>query len=186
MQALLKIAASGLVTAVMLTSCSSADPARETTTAVPGPSASIAAPTAPAEAPTPPDPADQQSATASPSPPPPSGSAEANGSGEAGKGADKWGRYGNQADACATVAANVASLLLVPLGFMTGVKDSELESLQDELDDVSRDVPPELTDDLDRIEHVLQRSAPDRDFDVTAFAEALEPVQDWLVEHCGE
>ncbi len=186
MQALLKIAASGLVTAVMLTSCSSADPARETTTAVPAPSASAAVPTAPAEAPTPPDPADKQSATASPSPAPPSGSTDAKGGGKAGKDAHLWGRYGDQADACAAVAANVASLLLVPLGFMTGVKDSDLQSLQDELDEFSRKVPPELTDDLDRIERLLKRSAPDRDFDVTAFAEALQPVQDWLAEHCGE
>jgi hypothetical protein len=184
-QALLKIAAGGLVTAVMLTSCTGADPARETTTAVPAPSASTAAPTAPAQAPTPPEPADKQSATASPSPPPPSGSTDAKGGG-AGKGAHVWGRYGDRADACAAVAANVASLLLVPLGFMTGVKDSELKSLQDELGDFSRDVPPALTDDLRRIERVLKRSAPDRDFDVTAFAEALQPVQDWLVEHCGE
>ncbi|MGM0930188.1 MAG: hypothetical protein ACQEXN_10800 [Actinomycetota bacterium] len=186
MQALLKIAAGGLVTAVMLTACSSADPARVTTTAVPAPSASTAVPTAPAEAPPPFDPAEEQSATASPSPTPPSGSTDAKGGGEAGKGSHLWGGYGDQADACAAVAANVASLLLVPLGFMTGVEDSELESLQDELDEFSREVPPELTDDLDRIEHLLERSAPDRDFDVTAFAEALEPVEDWLAEHCGE
>jgi hypothetical protein len=184
-QALLKIAAGGLVMAVMLTSCSG-DPVRETTTAVPAPSASTAVPTAPAEAPTPSEPADEKSATVSPSPTPPSGPTEAKGGGEAGKGSHRWGRYGDQADACAAVAANVASLLLVPLGFMTGVKDSELESLQDELDEFSREVPAELTDDLDRVEHLLEQSAPDRDFDVTAFAEALEPVQDWLAEHCGE
>jgi hypothetical protein len=185
-QALLKIAASGLVTAVMLTSCTSADPARETTTAVPAPSASTAAPAAPAKAPTPPGPADKQSGTASPGPRPTSGSTDAKGGGEAGKDAHAWGRYGDQADACAAVAANVASLLLVPLGFMTGVKDSELKSMQKELGEFSRKVPPELTDDLDRVERVLKRSAPDRDFDVTAFAEALRPVQDWLAEHCGE
>ncbi|MEV7649581.1 hypothetical protein [Arthrobacter sp. NPDC089319] len=97
-----------------------------------------------------------------------------------------WGRYGDRADACAAVAANVASLLLVPLGFMTGVKDSDLKSLQVELDEFSRKVPPELTDDLDRVERLLKKSAPDRDFDVAAFAEALQPVQDWLAEHCGE
>jgi hypothetical protein len=185
-QALLKIAAGGLVTAVMLTSCSSEDTSRESTTAVPAPSAPTAVPSAPAEAPTQPDPADQQSATASPSPTPPSGSTHAKENGEAGKGSVAWGRYGDRADACAAVAANVASLLLVPLGFMTGVDDSELESLQDELDEFSRGVPPQLTDDLDRVERLLEQSAPDRDFDVTAFAEALEPVQDWLAEHCGE
>jgi hypothetical protein len=187
-QALLKIAASGLVTAVMLTSCSSADPARETTTAVPAPSGSAAPqlPTSPAKAPTAPGPAEKQSATASPSPAPSSGSTHTKGSGDAGKDAHAWGRYGDQADACAAVAANVASLLLVPLGFMTGVKDSELQSLRDGVDEFSHKVPPELTDDLDRVERLLKRSAPDRDFDVTAFAEALQPVQDWLAEHCGE
>jgi hypothetical protein len=80
----------------------------------------------------------------------------------------------------------VASLLLVPLGFMTGVEDSQLESLQKELDEFSRGVPPELTDDLDRVEQLLEQAAPDHKIDVTAFAEALEPVQDWLAEHCGE
>jgi hypothetical protein len=187
-QALLKIAAGGVLTAVMLTSCSSADPATETTTAVPAPSASAApeVPAAPAETLSAPDPADEQSATASPSPTPPSGSTDSKGGGEAGKAAELWGRYGDQADACAAVAANVASLLLVPLGFMTGVEDSDLESLQDELDEFSRRVPPQLTDDLDRVEHLLDQAAPDRDFDVAAFADALKPVQDWLVEHCGE
>ena len=121
MQALLKIAASGLVTAVMLTSCSSANSASQPTTAVPAPSASAASqvPSAPAEAPAAPDPADDQAATAGPSPTPPSGSADAKEDGEANKSADLWGRYGDQADACAAVAANVASLLLVPLSFMT-------------------------------------------------------------------
>src|SRR6185312_696262 len=183
-QALLKIAAGGLVTAVMLTSCTGAGPARETTTAVPAPSASTAMPTAPA-APSPPDPSDKQSAAASPSPTPPSGAAGAKGGGEAGKGAHRWGRFGNQADACAAVAATTASLLLVPLGFMTGVKESDLKSLEDGLAEFSRMVPPELSDDLDRVERLLKRSAPDRDFDVTAFAEALKPVQDWLAEHCA-
>jgi len=68
---------------------------------------------------------------------------------------------------------------------MTGVKESDLKSLEDGLAEFSRMVPPELSDDLDRVERLLKRSAPDRDFDVTAFAEALKPVQDWLAEHCA-
>ncbi|MFT4471024.1 hypothetical protein ACMX2H_14065 [Arthrobacter sulfonylureivorans] len=187
MQALLKIAVSGLVMAAMLTSCSSANPASQPTTAVPAPSAPAASlPNASAEVPAAPDPADEQSATAAPSPTPPSDSADPKEGGEANKSTDQWGRYGDQADACAAVAANVASLLLVPLGFMTGVEDSDLESLQEELDDFSRDVPAQLTDDLDRVEQLLEQAAPDHDVDVTAFAEALEPVQEWLSEHCGD
>ncbi|TJY70159.1 hypothetical protein E4J89_08315 [Arthrobacter sp. CAU 1506] len=188
MQALLKIAAGGLVMAVTLTSCSSASPASHPTTPVPAASSPAAShvPNAPAEVPAAPDPADGQGATAAPSPTPPSASADAKEGSEANKSADQWGRYGDQADACAAVAANVASLLLVPLGFMTGVEDSDLESLQEELDDFSRDVPAQLTDDLDRVEQLLEQAAPDHDVDVTAFAEALEPVQEWLSEHCGD
>lgn len=188
MQALLKVAAAGLAATVMLSACSSPETGPETTTAAPAPSASAptGAPTASAEAPfAASDPAEDQAATEAPSQAPSSESADSAGEGsEASPG--PWGRYGDQAHACAAVAANMASLLLVPLDFMTGVEDSELQALQQELAAFSRGVPSQLTDDLDRVEHLLERAAATRDFDAAGFAEALQPVEDWLAEHCGE
>jgi hypothetical protein len=187
-QALLKATAVGLATAVLLTSCSDADRPSESATTAPAPVASDATETtAPAETPPASAPATEQPASAPPGEAPPSDAAgPAEGGGGAGGGDARWGSYKSRDHACAAVAANVASLLLVPLGFMTGVEDSDLKALQDELDEFSRGVPPRLEDHLDRVENQLDHAAATGRFDAAGFARALQPVKDWLSEHCGE
>ncbi|MHA7293152.1 hypothetical protein [Arthrobacter sp. HLT1-21] len=88
---------------------------------------------------------------------------------------------------CVIVAAGVSSILLAPLSFMGGSDDETVERLHDQIDDVQAMVPKALASDFDRLQDVVTASTEDGgSFDESAFREAVEPIEDWLQQHCNK
>ncbi|MHA7154547.1 hypothetical protein [Arthrobacter sp. TMN-50] len=88
---------------------------------------------------------------------------------------------------CVIVAAGVASILLAPLSFMGTSDDEAVERLHDQINDVQSMVPSALASDFDRLQDVLTASTEDGgSFDESAYRDAVEPIEDWLHQHCNK
>ena len=88
---------------------------------------------------------------------------------------------------CLVVAAGVSSVLLAPLSFMGDEDPETMARLEDQLHHLHGKMPDELKPHLVRVADAAE-GGPDGSgqFDEPAFREALEPVQEWLSEHCDQ
>jgi hypothetical protein len=88
---------------------------------------------------------------------------------------------------CLVVAAGVSSVLLAPLSFMGDEDPETMAKLEEQLHHLHGKMPDELKPHFVRVADAAE-GGPDGtgQFDEPAFREALEPVQEWLTEHCGE
>lgn len=88
---------------------------------------------------------------------------------------------------CLVVAAGVSSVMLAPLSFMGDEDPETMAKLKDQLTHLRGKVPDELKPHFARVADAAERG-PDGSgaFDEGAFRVALQPVEEWLKDHCGE
>ncbi|GAA2174512.1 hypothetical protein GCM10009784_13130 [Arthrobacter parietis] len=88
---------------------------------------------------------------------------------------------------CLVVAAGISSVLLAPLSFRGDEDPETMAKLEDQLHHLHGKVPDELKPHFVRVADAAE-SGPHGtgQFDESAFREALQPVQEWLREHCSE
>lgn len=88
---------------------------------------------------------------------------------------------------CLVVAAGVSSVLLAPLSFRGDDDPETMARLEEQLHHLHGKVPDELKPHFVQVADAAE-SGPhgSGSFDEPAFREALEPVQKWLEDHCGE
>lgn len=88
---------------------------------------------------------------------------------------------------CLVVAAGVSSVLLAPLSFMGDEDPETMAKLEHQLDHLHGKVPDELKPHFVRVADAAEGGEDGAgQFDESAFREALEPVQEWLTDHCSE
>lgn len=88
---------------------------------------------------------------------------------------------------CVIVAAGVSSVLLAPLSLLGGTDSENVDRLHEQIDDLRSMVPPELTDDFDRLQDAVPASTQDDGtFDEAAYRAAVAPIEEWLHQHCGD
>ncbi|MBP2218368.1 hypothetical protein [Arthrobacter sp. CAN_C5] len=88
---------------------------------------------------------------------------------------------------CVIVAAGVSSILLAPLSLLGGTDSDNVDRLHEQIDDLRSMVPPELTDDFDRLQDVVPASTQaGGTFDEAAYRAAVAPIEEWLHQHCSE
>lgn len=88
---------------------------------------------------------------------------------------------------CVIVAAGVSSILLAPLSLLGGTDSDNVDRLHEQIDDLRSMVPPELTDDFDRLQDVVPASTQDGGtFDEAAYRAAVAPIEEWLHLHCSD
>jgi hypothetical protein len=88
---------------------------------------------------------------------------------------------------CLVVAAGVSSVLLAPLSFMGDEDPETMAKLEDQLHHLHGKMPDELKPHFVRVADAAEGGRDGSgEFDEPAFREALEPVQEWLREHCDE
>lgn len=88
---------------------------------------------------------------------------------------------------CLMVAAGVSSMLLAPLSFGGDEDPDTMARLEDQLHHLHGKVPDELGSHFLRAADAAEGGPPGSGrFDEPAFREALEPVQEWLEDHCGD
>ncbi|KRF09164.1 hypothetical protein ASH00_05850 [Arthrobacter sp. Soil782] len=88
---------------------------------------------------------------------------------------------------CLVVAAGISSVLLAPLSFRGDEDPETMAKLEDQLHHLHGKVPDELKPHFVRAADAAE-SGPHGtgQFDEPAFREALQPIQEWLREHCSE
>lgn len=87
---------------------------------------------------------------------------------------------------CVIVAGGVTTAMLAPLSFRSEVDHDELVALRQQILDFREKVPAGLHDEFtalaDSVEAPPEGSGK---FDEPAFRQAMEPVEEWLGEHCA-
>lgn len=88
---------------------------------------------------------------------------------------------------CLVVAAGISSVLLAPLSFRGDEDPETMAKLEDQLHHLHGKVPDELKPHIVRVADAAEGGPHGTgQFDEPAFREALQPVQEWLREHCSE
>lgn len=88
---------------------------------------------------------------------------------------------------CVIVAAGVSSILLAPLSFMGGADPEAVARLHDQIDDLRAMVPETLARDFDHLKDVVESgSGGTGEFDEQSYRAAVDPIEEWLDEHCNK
>lgn len=90
-------------------------------------------------------------------------------------------------DDCLIVAAGVSSVLLAPLEFMGEDDQEALDRLEGQLHRLEEKVPADVGPHFAKAADAAKAETSGAGgFDEAAFRAALDPVESWLEEHCGE
>lgn len=89
---------------------------------------------------------------------------------------------------CVMVAGGMTAAVLAPLGLRAGTaREDEAADFEQQLLDLRDKVPAELHDNFTElarsVEHVSEGTG---EFDEDEFRRAMEPVEQWLDQHCSE
>lgn len=86
---------------------------------------------------------------------------------------------------CVIVAGGLTTAMLAPLSLRSTEDHGQLVELEQELLDLRDKLPAELQDDFAALAHSVEAPPTGSGtFDEAAFRRAMEPVQDWLGQHC--
>lgn len=86
---------------------------------------------------------------------------------------------------CVIVAGGLTTAVLAPLGLRSSEDHGRMVELEQELLDLRDKLPADLKDDFEVLAHSVEAPPTGSGtFDEAAFRRAMEPVQDWLGQHC--
>lgn len=104
---------------------------------------------------------------------------------DAAAGAAMSGAFKNMSKACKAISAQMLSIAFAPLTYSYGGGRAEAKEAVSELTELKEKVPAELRDDFAKVEEVFAESGHAySNFDEAAFADAVSPIEEWVLDNC--